>query len=307
MTAEHIPVLRDATIEALVTDSHGVYVDGTYGRGGHARELASKLSADATLWVLDRDPEAVRDATVLAEADERIRVVQTRFSELGAVIPPTPCIAGVLLDIGVSSPQLDVPDRGFSFRHAGPLDMRMDPTHGMTAAEWLNDADEAELASAFREFGGERHHRRVARAIVAARPIETTQALADVVSRAVRSREKKHAATRVFQAIRIVVNRELEELDQALDAAFALLCRGGRLAVITFHSLEHALVRNRIRYWMQGQQDDRPRRLPVVATWQPVVRRIIRAQTPSEQEQSTNPRSRSARLQVVEKIAELAS
>lgn len=312
MTGNHVPVLLDATVDALVTDPQGVYVDGTYGRGGHSRQLLSRLGGAATLWVLDRDPDAIRDAREFAATDERIRVARARFSDLERVVDAS-CVAGVLLDVGVSSPQLDSPSRGFSFLRAGPLDMRMDPSGGVTAGEWLNSAPEEELAHAFREYGGERHHRRVARAIIAARPIETTERLAEVVSRATRSggsrsrgggpSEKKHAATRVFQAVRIVVNQELEELDTALDSAFRVLCLGGRLAVITFHSLEHALVRNRFKFWVQGR-DDLPRRLPIVSDWQPLARRVVRGQTPDEVEIAANPRARSARLQVIEKIAE---
>ena len=316
MTGGHVPVLLDETVDALVTDPEGVYVDGTYGRGGHSRRLLSRLGAAATLWVLDRDPEAIRDAHELAAMDSRIRVAQARFSELDRVVADVGSVAGVLLDVGVSSPQLDSPARGFSFLRAGPLDMRMDPTKGVTAGEWLNTVPEEELSDAFREYGGERHHRRVARAIVEARPIETTERLAEVVSRATRSGgsrsrggrsgEKKHAATRVFQAVRIVVNQELDELDAALDAAFRVLCRGGRLAVITFHSLEHALVRNRFKFWVQGR-DDLPRRLPVVSEWRPLARRVVRGQTPKEPEIAANPRSRSARLQVIEKVAEVST
>jgi 16S rRNA (cytosine1402-N4)-methyltransferase len=304
MANEHAPVLLDETVDALCTDRSGSYVDATFGRGGHARELLRHLAADAKLLVVDRDPAAIAAARKLAAEDARVIVRHGRMSAIAdhAAAARLSNVVGVLMDLGVSSPQLDDPARGFSFRFDGPLDMRMD-TEGRSAAEWLAVASESELANVFREFGEERYARRIARAIVERRrdqPLERTQELVALVSAAQpRPDPHKHAATRVFQAIRIFINDELGELGAALDAAFDLLRPGGRLAVISFHSLEDRMVKERFQQWYKGRP--LPRRLPVTGTAPTQARSIVRTRRASEAEAAANPRARSAMLRVVEK------
>lgn len=301
---EHVPVLLEPTLRALVGDPCGLYVDGTFGRGGHSRPLLEKLDADARLIALDADEGAFRSATDLAEQDPRVQPVHARFSELANHIPSGQEAAGVMLDIGLSSPQLDAPERGFSFSHDGPLDMRMDQRRELTAGDWLATSTEREVADVIRRFGEERHARRIARHIVQERPLHTTGELRDVVMRAspARGREAlRQTATRVFQAIRIHINDELAELDRGLDAAFTALRPGGRLAVITFHSLEHRMVRQRFRAWQHGPPT--PRRLPVPTKFSPLAKVLVKATRPNATEIAANPRSRSALLQVAEKLA----
>jgi 16S rRNA (cytosine1402-N4)-methyltransferase len=305
MANEHAPVLLDETVDALCTDRSGSYVDATFGRGGHARALLQRLAADARLLVVDRDPAAIAAARELAEEDARVVVRRGRMSAIADHVAAARLdqVVGVLMDLGVSSPQLDDPARGFSFRYDGPLDMRMD-SEGRSAAEWLAAASESELADVFRDFGEERYARRIARAIVARRreqPLERTQELVALINAAQpRQDPHKHAATRVFQAIRIFINDELAELGAALDAAFELLRPGGRLAVISFHSLEDRIVKKRFQHWCKGRP--LPRRLPVTGTVPTEARSIVRACRASEAEAIANPRARSAMLRVVEKI-----
>ena len=243
---QHISVLLREAVDALVIAADGIYVDGTFGRGGHAREVLARLSPRGRLVAIDRDPDAVASAANDAElaADPRFTIRHAPFSQMAATLAALgiDAVDGVLLDLGVSSPQLDDPARGFSFRFDAPLDMRMDTTRGESAADFLARADERQLAEVIRDYGEERFAAQVAKALVArregGRPVRTTGDLADVVARAVKTREAgQNPATRTFQALRIFVNAELEELEQALSAAVEVLAPGGRLVVISFHSL----------------------------------------------------------------------
>jgi 16S rRNA (cytosine1402-N4)-methyltransferase len=307
LNGQHQPVLLTAVIDALCVDANGEYVDATFGRGGHTAALLARLGASARVLAIDRDPAAIAAALELARRDTRLIVRRGRMSEMQRFADEAHLsdVVGVLMDLGVSSPQLDDPERGLSFRGDGPLDMRMDPSDGVPASQWLNSATEDELAFVFREFGEERHARRIARAVVAQRrqsPILRTAQLAAIVAGAQpRPDPHKHAATRVFQAIRIHVNDELVELRAGLDAAFALLRPGGRIAVLTFHSLEDRLVKRAFRRWAQG--DPVPRRLPVPGVTATVARLIGRPQRAGAAEIRANPRSRSATLRVLEKAA----
>ena len=304
---EHTAILPLEIAEALLWRTDGAYVDATFGRGGHSRVLLERLAANARLLVVDRDPEAIAAAHSLAATDTRVRVARGRFSELQDLARGAgfETVSGVVMDLGVSSPQLDDPDRGFSFRFDAPLDMRMDPESGQSAADWLNAADEAELARTFREYGEERYAGRIARAIVERRtshPVYRTGELVALIDAAQPRRDgHKHAATRVFQAIRIRINGELEELDRGLDAAFELLEPEGRLAVLSFHSLEDRLVKRRFRRWSEGEP--LPRRLPVTGERHGRGRLIIKSMAPAAAEVERNPRARSARLRVIEKLA----
>jgi 16S rRNA (cytosine1402-N4)-methyltransferase len=312
---EHVPVLLQEVLTHLVGSSRaseradgesGIFVDATFGRGGHSRKLLGRLSAQGQILGLDRDPEALAEAQRLAGQDPRFSFCQARFSELQDVLRDQQIegVRGVLMDVGVSSPQLDRPERGFSFTAQGPLDMRMNPEEGSSAAEWLNQADEAEIAQVLWMYGEERQSRRIARAIVAARPLTTTLELADLVAQAVprpRGPQRKHPATRTFQAVRIFVNEEAQELDQGLQQGFSSLAVGGRLAVISFHSLEDRKVKHAFR--QLSQPPKMPRRLPVRNLDQEVQGRLIGGpMKPSLAELNANPRSRSATLRVIEKV-----
>ena len=303
--ATHRPVLLAEVLAALNLRPDGSYLDATFGRGGHSRAILAELGPDGRLLALDRDPEAVR--TGQTWRDRRFRIVHAPFSRLAEVAHAEgfTAVDGLLFDLGVSSPQLDAPQRGFSFRHDAPLDMRMDPSRGQTAAQWLAAADEAEIARVIRDYGEERFAKPVARAIVAARqraPIETTGQLARIVASAVRTRERgQDPATRSFQAIRIHVNRELEELALALPQAVGLLKAGGRLAVISFHSLEDRMVKRFLRDEEKGAEI--PPEIPLPAAAMPCGRlRVLgRAIRPGAAEAAANPRARSARLRVAER------
>ncbi|MDZ7827977.1 MAG: 16S rRNA (cytosine(1402)-N(4))-methyltransferase RsmH [Halofilum sp. (in: g-proteobacteria)] len=310
----HRPVLLEEALAALNVQEDGAYVDATYGRGGHAAALVERLGPRGSLLAIDRDPQAVAAAREHLGDDARVHVVQGDFAMLADIARhyrPARGYDGILMDLGVSSPQLDDPARGFSFRHGGPLDMRMDPGAGPSAAEWLAEVDERELADVIRRLGEERHAKRIARAIVRERerePITTTDRLADIVARAVPGREReRHPATRTFQAIRMHINAELESLDAALAAAPELLASGGRLAVISFHSLEDRRVKQFMRRCADtgsgAQRDERGRPLPVVRSVTPVLRLVGKGQAPSDAEIEFNPRARSARLRVAEKLA----
>lgn len=304
-------MLLAETLEALATDAAGQYIDATFGRGGHAVPLLQRLGPAARLLAIDRDPLAAAAARELAQRDARVTALQGRMSDMTEYAQDAGFdrVAGVLMDLGVSSPQLDDPARGFSFRFDAPLDMRMDNASGITAAAWLNRADEGELARVFRDYGEERYARRIARAIVQRRagaPLATTTDLVQAVAAAQpRPDPHKHAATRVFQAVRIHVNDELSELARALDAAFALLTAGGRLAVISFHSLEDRLVKRQFRAWTQGPA--LPRRLPVAGAVKAAARTVVRARRAGADEVDRNPRARSALLRVVEKRSAVES
>ncbi len=303
----HESVLLQESVAALVTDPEGVYVDGTFGRGGHSRKILDGLGNKGRLLAVDRDQTALAEAQKLMNTDSRFEFVQTSFAHLPAVIHERGLekVSGMLLDLGVSSPQIDDPERGFSFRHDGPLDMRMDTGSGESAAEWLARVQEAELAGVLREYGEERFHRRIARAIVEARteaPITGTSRLADIVSAANPSWEKhKHPATRSFQAIRIFINRELDELRSLLDASLDELAPGGRLVVISFHSLEDRMVKRFIRRMCEG--DPIPSRVPVMESQRNRrMRAVGRAVRASSEELAHNQRARSAVMRVAEKL-----
>jgi 16S rRNA (cytosine1402-N4)-methyltransferase len=299
----------DETLTLLQVENGGVYVDATFGRGGHSRAMLAALGSEGRLLVIDRDPEAVAEARRLALEDPRVLVEHAEFARLAELARRHGfCgkVAGVLLDLGVSSPQLDAPERGFSFYQDGPLDMRMNPSpETPTAAAWLARATESEIAKVLKEFGEERYARRIANAIVRARmarPIRRTSELAEVVAAANPSWEQdKHPATRTFQALRILVNRELDQIESVLGQALEVLAAGGRLVVISFHSLEDRLVK---RFFKRGARGDSlPPRLPVTAdTVRPQWRLLGGPIRPSAQEIEANPRARSAVLRAGEKL-----
>jgi 16S rRNA (cytosine1402-N4)-methyltransferase len=300
----HVPVLLEETIAALNIREDKTYVDATFGRGGHSKAVLARLGVRGRLLAFDQDPEA---HTHRALEDPRFELIHARFSTMREALAARGIrqVAGVLLDIGVSSPQLETPERGFSFARDGPLDMRMDTTRGETAAQWLNRADEKEIREVIWRHGEERFAKSIAAAIVATRlrePFRTTRQLAEVVGRAVRTREPgQHPATRTFQAVRIFINQELEELEVTLPQAAALLEPGGRLAVVSFHSLEDRMVKNFIRE--RSTADKLPRGVPVRAAELPLpeLRAVGKMIKPSDEEVRRNPRSRSAKLRVAEK------
>lgn len=302
----HTPVMRGELVAAVLGDRDGCYVDATFGRGGHAEALLAELSPRGRLLVIDRDADAVAVAERLAEADPRVTACRTNFGDLAAALRRARLgpLAGVLFDVGASSPQFDQAARGFSFAASGPLDMRMDQRQRTTAGAWLNSASEAEIAAVIRRYGEEHQAGRVARRIVRARPLTSTAQLADAVGAATSSGGKQ-ALARVFQAVRIHVNDELGELERGLDAAFQALAVGGRLAVLTFHRLEHRLVRRRFREWTQGPEVSR-RLMPTFDRSAPVARRIAqvaKGARATADELTANPRARSALLQAVEKVS----
>ncbi|MBT8056335.1 MAG: 16S rRNA (cytosine(1402)-N(4))-methyltransferase RsmH [Gammaproteobacteria bacterium] len=304
---QHRPVLLIEAVDALNIRPDGKYLDGTFGRGGHSREILARLSKQGCLLSLDRDPEAVAAGKEELGEDSRCSVVQGDFADMERFVREWGVeegLDGILLDIGVSSPQLDDPDRGFSFMGDGPLDMRMNPLQGVSAKEWLAEASERELTRVFREFGEERHARRIARSIVLARHkqrLESTGQLARLIEDTIGRREKnKHPATRCFQAIRIFINDELAQLAQGLEEAIKLLRPGGRLVVISFHSLEDRLVKRTIREAARPGQVRR--NIPQHPDHVPLLKPIGRAIKPSETELSVNPRARSAVMRVAEKL-----
>lgn len=307
----HISVLLHEAVRGLAVRPDGCYVDATFGRGGHSRAILAQLGPHGRLLALDRDPEAVAAGQALAATDVRFSIVQAPFSALTPVLQTQGItqVDGILLDLGVSSPQLDVVERGFSFRGDAPLDMRMDPTSGVSAAEWLNVAEAAEIAQVLREYGEERFAAGIARTIVAARqetPVTRTRQLAELAARAVRTREPgQDPATRTFQAVRIYVNRELEELDTVLPQAVAVLAPGGRLAVISFHSLEDRRVKQFLRLESEGPQIPAEVPLPAHLLPQGRLRLIGKAIKASAGEVVANPRSRSAVLRLAERRADL--
>ena len=313
---EHLPVLLHEVIAALLSTKVSVaspdtastiLVDGTFGRGGHSRQLLQRLSADDRLLALDRDPDAASVANLLADEDPRFSFVQAKFSELGSLLAQRGFdgVDGILLDLGVSSPQLDRAERGFSFSADGPLDMRMNPAEGQSAADWLNSAEENAIATVLWEYGEERQSRRIAREIAAARPLTSTLELADLVERvavAPKKNQRKHPATRTFQAIRMHVNAEVEELDEGLKAGFNALSIGGRLAVISFHSLEDRKVKRTFRELSQPPR--LPRRLPIRHSAEQIPGRLVSgAIKPGLVELNANPRARSAILRVIERVS----
>ncbi|RMX04311.1 16S rRNA (cytosine(1402)-N(4))-methyltransferase RsmH [Corticibacter populi] len=298
---QHTTVLLHEAVEALMaadTTAPRCWVDGTFGRGGHSRLILSRMDAQDTLVVFDKDPEAVAQAHAIGDA--RLQVRHEGFANLSAL--PAASVDGLLMDLGVSSPQIDDAGRGFSFRFDGPLDMRMDSSRGQTVAQWLEGAELGEIAEVIREYGEERYAGSIAKAIVARRqergPLTRTTELAELVAGAVRSREAgQNPATRTFQALRIFINAELEELQQALAAALAVLKPGARLVVISFHSLEDRIVK---RFIEQHSRQHYDRRMPLAAE-QPMRLRAVARIKPSAAEVAANPRARSAIMRVAER------
>jgi len=307
---EHAPVLRDAAIEALCINEHGTYIDATYGRGGHSRLLLKKLSSMGRLIVIDKDIEAINNAKELAAQDSRVQVCHGSFKEIAhfaALHNVVGSVAGILFDLGVSSPQLNDAERGFSFMQDGPLDMRMDQSRKGSAADFVNNTDIIELARVIREYGDERFAKRIAHAIAAAReqqPLQRTRQLVEVIERAIPFKDKnKHPATRTFQAIRIHINSELNDLSKALTNTLPLLINNGKLVVISFHSLEDKIVKNFIQKYVDG--DFFPRGFPVTKNQlKPQLKKIGKAIKPNLDEINSNVRARSAVLRVAARIRE---
>jgi 16S rRNA (cytosine1402-N4)-methyltransferase len=303
---EHIPVLYKEVLAGLRPQPNGRYIDATLGAGGHAAGILTASAPDGRLLGLDADPEAVRFAGQYLRSFSRRVVLQTaNFRQIGTVARALGFgqVDGILMDLGLSSRQLSDPERGFSFSQDGPLDMRMDPSQGTTAADLVNHLPQADLADLIWRYGEERHSRRIARAIVAARPVTTTKQLADLVERTVSRREKIHPATRTFQALRMAVNDELEALSQALVQVCDLLRPKGRLAIIAFHSLEDRVVK---RYYRQESQDCLcPPEMPVCVCEHRATLRVLTSKPirPTAEEIARNPRSRSARLRIAERRA----
>ncbi|MEY8173084.1 16S rRNA (cytosine(1402)-N(4))-methyltransferase RsmH [Burkholderia multivorans] len=306
---QHRTVLLDEAVESLVTRPDGIYVDGTFGRGGHSRAVLARLGPAGRLIAFDKDPRAIETAQAMADA--RFSIVHDSFASMRDALAARGIekVSGVLLDLGVSSPQVDDPARGFSFRADGPLDMRMDPTRGQSAAEWLARASLQELTEVIRDYGEERFAFQIAKALVARRaesdrlgPLDSTGELAQIVGHVVKTREKgKDPATRTFQAIRIHVNQELADLQVVLDAALSLLEQGGRLVVISFHSLEDRIVKRFMQAHASAPAVDR--RLPIRAVDLPSPPlKIIGRQFPSEAEVAANPRARSAVMRIAERV-----
>lgn len=308
-TFRHETVLLEPAVEALIGDPAGFYVDGTFGRGGHSRQILTALQAGGRLLAIDKDPQAINTANTDFGGDPRFEVAQGSFSTLAALVESAGKMGkvnGVLLDLGVSSPQLEEAQRGFSFMQDGPLDMRMNPNEGQSAAQWLASAEEQEIADVIYRYGEEKFSRRMARAIVEQRklaPITGTLQLAEIVKQANPAWEKhKHPATRAFQGIRIHINRELEDLESVLTQALEVLSIGGRLVVISFHSLEDRMVKQFIN--KQAKGDDFPAGVPVrTSDLNPRMKKIGKAIKASAAEVANNQRSRSAVMRIAEKIA----
>lgn len=306
MALVHQSVLLEEAVAALMTDVDGIYVDGTFGRGGHSRRVLASLSETGRLIGFDKDLEAISVAEALAAEDPRFSFYHDSFATLPSVPEAEQGFTGVLLDLGVSSPQLDDGVRGFSFQQDGPLDMRMDTTRGQTAAEWLASAEEADIAQVLKEYGEERFAKRIAGFIVKARgemAIDTTAKLAKIVAEAnPRWEHHKHPATRAFQAIRIYINRELEDLEAVLAGVIDTLAIGGRLVVISFHSLEDRIVKRFMRDEARGRQ--LPRGVPVrgedLGQRLKLIGKAVKA---SDAELAENPRARSAVMRVAERVA----
>ena len=306
---EHTTVLLKEAVEALVTDADGFYVDGTFGRGGHSAELLSKVSKNGIVLAIDKDPQAIESGRERFNQDSRLRLVHGSFADMSNFVDDQAHmgkVSGVLLDLGVSSPQLDDADRGFSFMRDGPLDMRMDTSAGLSAAEWIASAEEQEISRVIKEYGEERFARRMASAVVRERsktPITRTVQLASILAAAHPAWERgKHPATKAFQAIRIFINRELDDLEVLLSRVIDVLQVGGRLVVISFHSLEDRRVKRFIRDQERGIK--LPKNLPVKDVERGVrLKKVGKAVKPTDLEVGDNIRSRSAVMRVAERVA----
>lgn len=304
---QHITVLLNEAVDALAVREDGIYVDGTFGRGGHSRLILSRLGSQGRLIVFDKDPQAIETAQKLAEQDGRVTVVHDGFSSFQTTLDKLGIeeIDGALFDLGISSPQIDDGARGFSFRFDAPLDMRMDPTRGMSAAEWIATASEQDLHEVIKNYGEERFSRQIARAIVAQRtesPIDTTRKLAQLVAQNVRTRERgQDPATRTFQAVRIFINRELEEVEAVLPQVMGRLKQGGRLAVIAFHSLEDRIVKQFVKKYSQHPPLPRWAAVKEADLPLPPLKAMGKAIKPGVKETASNPRARSAVLRVAER------
>ncbi len=304
---QHITVLLNEAVDALAVREDGIYVDGTFGRGGHSRLILSRLGSQGRLIVFDKDPQAIGAAQKLAEKDGRVTVVHDGFSSFQTTLDKLGIeeIDGALFDLGISSPQIDDGARGFSFRFDAPLDMRMDPTRGMSAAEWIATASEQDLHEVIKNYGEERFSRQIARAIVAQRtesPIDTTRKLAQLVAQNVRTRERgQDPSTRTFQAVRIFINRELEEVEAVLPQVMGRLKQGGRLAVIAFHSLEDRIVKQFVKKYSQHPPLPRWAAVKEADLPLPPLKAVGKAIKPGVEETASNPRARSAVLRVAER------
>jgi 16S rRNA (cytosine1402-N4)-methyltransferase len=304
----HVPVLLGPVLEGLDIQKDGCYVDGTFGRGGHSSAILQRLGNEGRLIAIDRDPQAIQSADKTLQNDPRFELLRSDFEELGKRIEEkglTGRVNGLLLDLGVSSPQLDEAGRGFSFLRDGPLDMRMDPESGISACEWLGQVEEKELRRVLKQFGEETQAFRIARAIVAARnssPLATTTQLADVVASVIPAHTRKtHPATKTFQAIRIFLNRELEQLESVLTQSLDVLAKGGRLCVISFHSLEDRIAKRFIRN--HSREAEQYRGMPdVPEEFRPRLRQVGKAITATSEEIAANVRARSARLRIAERM-----
>jgi len=307
-TATHQTVLLNEAVAALNLKASGNYIDGTFGRGGHSKKILEQLGENAHLFVVDKDPSAIKVAELLKKEDSRLRIMHGSFSEIKNLVSDVSLLGkidGVLLDLGLSSPQLDEGERGFSFMRNGPLDMRMNNASGVSAKDWLTKVSEQDLALVIKEYGEERFSKRIARAIVEARNesvIDSTKQLADIVSKAIPAWEKhKHPATRTFQAIRIFINEELDDLQKVLNEVLDVLGTGGRVVVISFHSLEDRIVKTWMNRMAKG--DDVPSYIPLSnEQLNKKVRLIGKAIKPSDKEIENNPRARSAIMRIAEKL-----
>lgn len=309
MNQEHTTVMLNEAVEGLNIQPDGIYIDATYGRGGHSRGILNRLNSSGKLIVMDKDPQAIEDATKLAETDARVVAFAGSFKQLASfcqMLGVVGKINGILFDLGVSSPQLDQAERGFSFMREGALDMRMDPNSGVSAAQWLAGAKATDIAHVLKEYGEERFSTRIANAIVAYRekePITTTTQLASIISQAIPFKEKhKHPATRSFQALRIYINQEIEDLSTTLDQVIEVMAEHGRLVVISFHSLEDRVVKQYIAAHAKGEEV--PHLLPVkhAELQGPKLLKVGKALKPTEQEIKQNVRARSAVMRIAEKL-----
>ena len=308
-TEEHIPVLLESVIRGLNIKSDGSYIDGTFGRGGHALRILGELGPKGRLLGLDRDRQALKNVNFKLKNDKRLDLVHGNFSRIKSYAIERNLLGkvdGVLLDLGVSSPQLDQGERGFSFRFDGPLDMRMDAETGDTAAEWLMRVDEKKLKQVLKEFGEEKFASSIAREIISSRslmPIKTTKDLVEIICRVKpKSKIKKHPATQSFQAIRIYINEELRELNDALEASLEVLAKNGRLCVISFHSIEDRIVKRFMRNF--SREPEQYRGLPnIPKDMLPKLNIISKSLVADKEEVELNPRSRSARLRIAERLS----